>query len=157
MRSLIRGPKDFAAALIYLTIGVCTIVIGRDYPMGTALKMGPAYFPTVLASLLSFIGLFSLIRSFIRDGEAIPGFAWKPLLLITASTVVFGLIVRGAGVAIALPLFVVMTSFASVKFRWGPSLLLAAATTVFCTLVFVTGLGVPLPIIGRWFGSLSFP
>jgi uncharacterized membrane protein YjgN (DUF898 family) len=58
---------------------------------------------------------------------------------------------------IALPLFVLMTSFASVKFRWGPSLLLAAAATVFCTLVFVTGLGVPLPIIGRWFGSFSYP
>jgi hypothetical protein len=157
LRSLIRGPKDFSAALIYLAIGVSTIVIGRDYPMGTAFKMGPAYFPTLLASLLSFIGLISLIRSFLRKGEPIPALAWKPLLLITASTVVFGLLVRGAGMVIALPLFVLMTSFASVKFRWGPSLLLAAAATVFCTLVFVTGLGVPLPIIGRWFGSFSYP
>ena len=153
MRSLIRSPKDFCAALIYLVIGVATIVIGRDYQMGTAFKMGPAYFPTLLAGLLTFIGLISLIRSFLQKGEPIPAFAWKPLLLITAATVVFGLLVRGAGLVIALPLFVLMTSFASVKFRWGPSLLLAAGATVFCSLVFVTGLGVPLPIIGRWFGS----
>ena len=73
--------------------------------------------------------------------------------MIVAATVVFGLLVRGAGLAIALPLFVIMTAFASVKFRWGPSLVLAAGTTVFCVLVFVKGLGVPLPIIGRWFGS----
>ena len=153
MSSRIRSPKDFCAALIYLAIGLGTIVIGRDYQMGTAFKMGPAYFPTFLAGLLSFIGLISLIRSFVSKGEPIPAFAWKPLLLITAATVAFGLLVRGAGLVIALPLFVLMTSFASVKFRWGPSLLLAAGATLFCTLVFVKGLGVPLPIIGRWFSS----
>ena len=153
MRALIRSPKEFCAALIYLVIGAATIVIGRDYPMGTAFKMGPAYFPTVLASLLVFIGLISLIRSFAKDGEPIPAIAWKPLLLITAAAVVFGLLVRGAGVLIALPLFVLTTAYASVRFRWKPSLLLAAAATLFCTLVFVMGLGVPLPIIGRWFSA----
>ena len=153
MNSLIRSPKDFCAALIYLAIGLGTIYIGSDYVMGTAFQMGPAYFPTVLGGLLSFIGLISLIRSFVVRGEPIPAFAWKQLILIVAATVVFGLLVRGAGLAIALPLFVMMTAYASVKFRWGPSLVLAAGTTVFCTLVFVKGLGVPLPIIGRWFGS----
>ena len=153
MSSRIRSPKDFCAALIYLAIGLGTILIGRDYQMGTAFKMGPAYFPTVLAGLLSFIGVISLIRSFLAKGEPIPKFAWKQLLLIVAATVVFGLLVKGAGLAIALPLFVVMTAYASVKFRWVPTLVLAAGTTVFCVLVFVKGLGVPLPIIGRWFSS----
>jgi putative tricarboxylic transport membrane protein len=73
--------------------------------------------------------------------------------LIVAATVVFGLIVKGAGLVVALPLFVIMTAYASVKFRWVPSLILAAASTVFCVLVFVKGLGVPLPIIGRWFAG----
>ena len=68
MNSLIRSPKDFYAAMIYLVIGVSTIVIGRDYQMGTAFKMGPAYFPTVLAALLCFIGLISLIRSGVSSG-----------------------------------------------------------------------------------------
>lgn len=153
MSSLIRNPKDFGAALIYLAIGLSAIYMGRELPMGTALKMGPAYFPTFLGGLLSFIGLISLVRSFVRKGAPIPEFAWKPLLLITGATVVFGLLVRGAGLAIALPLFVIMTAFASVKFRWVPSLALAAGATVFCALVFVKGLGVPLPLIGRWFGG----
>ena len=117
--ALIKNAKDFWAGIIYIAMGTSAITISRDYEMGSALKMGPAYFPTLLASLLSFIGVISLISSFLRKGEPIPAFAWKPLLLITASTVVFGLIVRGAGLAIALPLFILMTSFASVKFRWG--------------------------------------
>lgn len=153
MGSLVRGPKDFCAGLIYLAIGLSAIYMGRELPMGTSVKMGPAYFPAVLGWLLSFIGLISLIRSFVRKGEPVPAFAWRPLLLITGAAVVFGLLVRGAGLAIALPLFVIMTAFASVKFRWVPSLALAAGATVFCALVFVKGLGVPLPLIGRWFGG----
>jgi hypothetical protein len=153
LSSLIRSPKDFCAALIYLTFGLGAIYLGQELPMGTALKMGPAYFPAVLGWALSFIGLISLIRSFLRKGGPIPAFAWKPLLLISAATVVFGLIVRGAGLIVALPLFVMMTAFASAKFRWGPSLALAAGATIFCALVFVKGLGVPLPLIGKWLGG----
>jgi len=153
MRSIVRSPKDFSAALIYLTVGLGAIYLSGELKMGTALKMGPAYFPTVLGCLLAFIGLVSLIRSFIRKGEPIPAFAWKPLLLICIASVVFGLLARGAGLVVALPLFVVMTAFASSKFRWGPSLALAAVATVFCALVFVKGLGVPLPLIGRWLGG----
>jgi putative tricarboxylic transport membrane protein len=153
LSSLIRSPKDFCAALIYLGIGLGAIFLGQELPMGTALKMGAAYFPSVLGWLLAFIGLLALIRSFIARGGPIPAFAWKKLLLITGATVVFGLLVRGAGVLVALPLFVIITATASEKFRWGPTLLLAAATTIVCALVFVKGLGVPLPLIGKWLGG----
>jgi hypothetical protein len=153
LSSLVRSPKDFCAALIYLATGLGAIYLGGDLKMGTALKMGPAYFPTVLGWLLSGIGVIALIRSLVRNGGPIPAFAWKPLLLISLATLVFGLLVRGAGLVVALPLFVLMTAFASVKFRWGPSLALAAVATLFCALVFVKGLGVPLPLIGRWFGG----
>ena len=67
----IRNPKDFYAGMIYLAIGLYAIVMGRELPMGTALAMGPAYFPTVLGAILSFIGLISLIRSLVRTGEPI--------------------------------------------------------------------------------------
>ena len=152
MNSLVRNPKDFFAGLIYVGVGLGAIYIGRELPMGTALKMGPAYFPAVLGWLLAFIGVLSLARSFLRKGGAMSKFAWRPLLLITGATLVFGLLVRGAGLVVALPLFVVMTAFASTKFRWMPTLVLAAAATVFCSLVFVKGLGVPLPLLGKWFG-----
>lgn len=153
MSSFVRSPKDFCAGSIYLATGLCAIYLGRELPMGTAMKMGPAYFPAVLGWLLAFIGLLSLIRSFLQKGEAIPAFAWKPLLWITGATVVFGLIVRGAGVAIALPVFIIMTALASENFHWRPMLVLAVVSTVLCSLVFVTGLGVPLPLVGRWFSG----
>src|SRR5678815_4944978 len=137
MPAMIRSPKDFCAGLIYLAIGLVAIWMGREYPMGTALKMGPAYFPTALGSLLALLGLASVIRSFLQKGDPIPALAWRPLLLITGATVVFGLLLRGAGFAIAMPLFIIITAYASVHFRWIPTLILAVVATVLCALVFI--------------------
>jgi len=119
--------------------------------MGSALKMGPAYFPTILSSLLIIIGVISLVRSFIQQGTPIGSFTFRGLLLVITATMLFGLIVRGAGMIVALPALVIISAYASIRFRWGESLVLAAGLTLFCILVFLKGLGVPLPIVGLWF------
>ncbi|MGH8719204.1 MAG: tripartite tricarboxylate transporter TctB family protein [Burkholderiales bacterium] len=151
--SAIRNPKDFSTGLIYIGIGLAAIFIARDYGMGTAFRMGPAYFPTVLGAALALIGAISLIRSFVRPGEPIGSFAIKALILILAGTLLTGFLIRGAGIAVALPLLIVISAFASAKFRWGPTLAIAAGLTLFCALVFVKGLGIPLPLLGAWFGG----
>ena len=153
MTPLIRNPKDFWAGIIYAAIGLAAIVIGRDYGMGSATKMGPAYFPTVLGALLALIGLASIIRSFLRPGEPIGVFAYKGMTLVLAATILFGVLVREAGVVISIFVLVLMSAYASVKFRWGPSIALAVGITVFCVLVFIKGLGIPLPVFGSWFGG----
>jgi hypothetical protein len=150
---MIRSAKDLWTGLIYIFFGVSAILIARDYGMGTALRMGPGYFPTILGGLLTLVGIISLVRSFVVAGSPIGGFAFKGLLLVVGSTLVFGFILRQAGVVIALPLFVLMSACASARFRWGLSLALAAGITLFCVLVFLKGLGVPLPILGSWFGG----
>jgi hypothetical protein len=148
-----RNPKDFWTGLIYIFFGSSAILIARNYGMGTAIKMGPAYFPTILGGLLLVIGAIAVIRSLIVPGAPISAFAFKGLALVSASVVVFGLIVRGAGLAVALPLLIVISALASTKFRWRPTLIMAAGLTVFCVLVFLKGLGIPLPVIGPWFGG----
>jgi hypothetical protein len=148
-----RNPRDFWTGIIYVAFGLAAILIARGYGMGTAFRMGPAYFPTVLGILLVLIGTVSLLRSFIRPGAPISAFAVKGAFLVVFSTLVFGFIIRGAGLAVALPALVIMSAYASAHFRWPPTLALAAGLTVFCILVFLKGLGVPLPILGSWFGG----
>ena len=148
-----RNPKDFWTGLIYIFFGSSAILIAREYGMGTAVKMGPAYFPTILGGLLLIIGAASVIRSFIVSGVPVSAFAFKGLALVSVSVLVFGFIVRGAGLAVALPLLIVISALASAKFRWRPTLIMAAGLTVFCVLVFLKGLGIPLPILGSWFGG----
>ncbi len=143
--------KDLLAGLIYIFFGVSAILIAREYNMGTAFKMGPAYFPTVLSTLLIAVGSISVIRAFILPGTPIGAISIKGLLLVTASIVVFGLLVRGAGVVIAMPLLLFISAAASTKFRWQTTLMIAAGLTLFCVVVFLKGLGIPLPVIGPWF------
>ncbi|RPH90069.1 MAG: tripartite tricarboxylate transporter TctB family protein [Desulfobacteraceae bacterium] len=155
MASPIRSSKDFRTGMIYVAIGTGAVMIAiiGDYKIGTALRMGPAYFPLVLSFLLIGIGLISLVRSFVQRGTPIGAYTVKGLLLVVVPTVLFGLLVKGAGLIVALPLLVLVSSYASRQFRWGPALALAAGLTVFCALVFLKGLGVPLPILGSWFGG----
>lgn len=147
----IRSIKDLLAGLLYIFFGASAILIARDYNMGTAFKMGPAYFPTVLSTLLIAVGSISVLRAFIFPGTPIGAISIKGLLLVTTSIVVFGLLVRGAGVAIALPALLFISAAASTKFRWQTTLMIAVGLTLFCVLVFLKGLGIPLPVIGPWF------
>ena len=121
--------------------------------MGTAVKMGPAYFPTILGALLVLIGTISVIRSFVVSGTPIGAFAFKGLLFIIVSTLIFGFLVRGAGLIVALPLLVIISAYGSTRFCWRPTIVMAFGLTLFCVLVFIKGLGIPLPIIGSWFGG----
>lgn len=149
--SVIRNPKDFWAGLIYLALGLAALYIAQDYAMGSALRMGPGYFPKVLGGLLALIGLIALVRSFLRPGEAIGRLAWREVLIVLGATVLFGLLLRGGGLVLSLVVLVVVGAYASRHFRLRSSLLLALGLALFSALAFIKGLGIPLVLLGRWF------
>ena len=149
----IRNPKDFWSGLLFLGVGGAVVLLARDYQLGSALKMGPGYFPTALGGLLALVGLVAVARSFIRPGTAMEPFYWRLLLMVTGSTVLFGLLMRGAGLSVAVPVLVLVSSAASIYFRWRTALILAVGLTALAALLFVKGLGLPIPLIGPWFGG----
>lgn len=138
---------------MFTIIGLAAVLIGRDYAMGSAGRMGPGYFPTVLGGLLALLGLVALVRSFFTEGEPLGKFAVKESLLILVAVVLFGLLLRGAGLLVSVVVLVMVSAYASEKFEWKSSVLLAIGGAIFCALVFVLGLGVPMPILGTWFGN----
>jgi hypothetical protein len=152
MSLVIRDPRDFWSGVIFVIVGLAAIFIGRDYSMGSAGRMGPAYFPTILGGLLAVIGLTGVVRSMVRSGEPIGSFALKEIMLVLISVVLFGLLVRGAGLAISIIVLVLVSGYASAKFKLGPFLALGAGLAVFSVLVFVKALGLPMPMFGPWLG-----
>jgi hypothetical protein len=150
----IRNPRDFWAGVIYLALGIAAIWIGRNYPQGTSARMGPGYFPTVLGAILGSLGAISIARSFLRPGEMIAPFAWRPLVTILGAVVLFGLLLDRAGVIIALACLMIVGALASRNSRFDVTTVAAFAGLVaFCVIVFVKGLGVPMPLLGSWFGG----
>ena len=57
----IKSPKDFWAGLMFMVFGLFFLGWGAThYQMGTAVRMGPAYFPVVLGGLQAVLGLLAI-------------------------------------------------------------------------------------------------
>ncbi len=149
----IRNPKDFWSGLLFLGVGGAVVLLARNYQLGTALKMGPGYFPTALGGLLAVVGLIAIARSFVRPGTAIEPFHWKLLLIVLGATLLFGVLVRNAGLIAAVAVLTLTAATASVYFRWRAAIALTAALVLFSVVVFVKALGLPMPLIGPWLGG----
>ncbi len=154
MTSHVLRKKDFWAGALYIALGAGAFWIGRDYPMGSSVRMGAGYFPAVLSVALVLIGFASVARSFFQSGETVGAIAWKPLVLIVGATALFGVLLQTLGLVVALIVLVLASAAASQHFRIELKASIGLALLVaFCVLVFVKGLGVPLPILGSWFGE----
>jgi hypothetical protein len=155
--SIVRHPKNFWIGIIFLIVGLAAVVLIQDNEMGSAGRMGPAYFPTVLGALLALVGLADIIRAFVgrrsEAHDAIGTFHIRDIVIILGAVILFGILMRGAGLAVAAFVLVLLSAFASKQFKLGSSLLLAVALAIFSVLLFVKLLGLPMPIIGPWLGG----
>jgi Tripartite tricarboxylate transporter TctB family len=153
MPALIRNPKDFWTGLVFIGFGIAFLLIALGYPIGSARRMGPGYFPTILSCVLILIGLAAAIRSFFGQGAPVGSFALKALALVTLGTVLFGFLVRDAGIVASIVVLILISAYASIHFRWRSAVLLAIFMTLFCVSVFIYGLGLSIPVIGPIFGG----
>lgn len=151
--ALVKDPRNFLVGAMFLCAGAAALLIGRDYEMGTAGAMGPAYFPSLLGGLLALVGAAGVVRSTLLAGAPLERFAFRRLALVAGALVVFGLLLRGAGLVPAVIVLVMGSSLAGADFRPGRALLLAFGLALFSFLVFVSGLGLPLEAFGSWFGG----
>ena len=86
----IKNGRDFWAGLMFLGFGLGFMLVAQNYPMGSAVRMGPAYFPTVLGGMLAVLGGMVFFRAFVSKFEhPLKVFTFRPLLLV-ASIVVGG-------------------------------------------------------------------
>lgn len=84
----IRNGRDFWAGLMFLGFGLGFMAVAQNYPMGSAVRMGPAYFPTVLGGMLAVLGGMVFFRAFVSKFEhPLKVFLFRPLLLVAAIVV----------------------------------------------------------------------
>jgi len=67
----IKRPKDFWAGLMFIGFGLFAVVWSlAHYQMGTAVRMGPGYFPVLLGGLLAVLGAMVFAESLISAPPA---------------------------------------------------------------------------------------
>ena len=142
----IRNIKDFSAGLMFIAFGSAGIGMAQAYPFGTAARMGPAYFPTLISGLLITFGVFVALRGLVVEDHKLGTFHFKSLFLVLASVVLFGFALERLGLIVAIFTLVVLASLGGTEFRLRRVLVLAAILAVGSTLVFIYGLGLQIPI-----------
>jgi uncharacterized membrane protein len=138
--------KDVWAGLLLIAIGAAAVFIARNYAFGTALRMGPGYFPIVLGGLLIAFGVY-MLASGLRQAEQIAG-SWslRALVILPLSLVLFGVLMERAGFVPAMLVLIFGSATASTEFRLVEVLLFSIGLTALSVAVFVWALGLPYPL-----------
>ena len=146
-----RHNRDFWAGVCYIGLGAVAMWIARDYPFGSALRMGPGYFPSVLGGIMIAFGIAVVLMG-VKNNERIkPGFSLRALIVLPLATVVFGVTMEHAGFIPALLLLIPVSAAASKEFKWVEVGLLTVGLTIMSLAIFIWGLGLPYPMIkGIW-------
>ena len=135
MDSKIKDGKDFWAGVMFTGLGVMFMAFSTNYPMGTAVRMGPAYFPTWLGALMAVLGLIVFFRSFV--GKPVASwrvFPMRPWLLLV-SCILMAILYFGEDMFFkGNPLIIKQTvsAIAIVTFlsSWGPPALFIVLTAI---------------------------
>jgi hypothetical protein len=146
---------NLACGLIFIGFGLFFGVQALTMEIGTALRMGPGYFPLVLAGVLVVIGSVIIVTAMRVNSEPFGPIAWRGALFILPAPIVFGLTVRGLGFVGALFSTALIAAFASHRMKPAAALLLALAVTIFAVAVFSYGLGLPFRRFGPWLSFLG--
>ena len=139
--------KDFWAGAMLIVVGAATMLISRNYAFGSALRMGPGYFPTVLGGILILFGLYLVVAG-LRSNEKIKG-SWslRAMIVLPLAFVLFGVLMTHAGFVPALLVLIFGSALASPQFRLVEVLLLSVVLVAISVALFVYGLGLPYQLL----------
>ena len=143
---MIKSKKDLYAGLMFMVLGTFFALWALNYPMGSSVRMGPAYFPTILGWMTAGLGAIIFIRGLtIPDVDPNP-IKWRPLLLINGAAVVFGLLVDPLKIGLvgAVVASVIVCAYGGYEFKWKEAIAEAVILIVVVWGAFVWGLG-PAP------------
>jgi hypothetical protein len=142
--------QDFLSGAMFLGCGGTFLWLAGSLSFGNSRSMGPAYFPTIMAVVLIAIGLTVLVRSLFGGSGPVQGFAFRAAGLVTVGAVLFGILIRDAGLILSVIVLVLVSALGSRRMRIVPVLALAVGLSAACTILFVGALGLPIPIVGPW-------
>ncbi|KRD63741.1 tripartite tricarboxylate transporter TctB family protein [Ensifer sp. ENS10] len=150
MKSLSFDTTNALCGGILTAVGLFFTWQAFNLELGTAFRMGPGYFPLVLAIILTLLGIVILVQSTRVQGEPIGPIALRGMAFILPAPIFFGLTVRGLGFAPALFFTALIACFASGRMKPLMALALSLALTAFSVAVFSYGLGLPFQRFGPW-------
>jgi hypothetical protein len=145
----IKVNRDGVAAVLVAGFGGCTAIYAyQHYALGVFNRMGPGMFPLILGLVLVVIGVLLFAKSLLVEGEVVH-IDVREALIILASLVVFGLLIRPFGMIPAVAALVVVSMAAAPPYSLGRIAALAAFVTALVVVIFDVAMNLHIPLI-RW-------
>lgn len=134
----IRLSRDLLCGALLILVAGFFLIASQKYALGTPNRMGPAFFPVLLAVLLGLVGVALCVRGAASGDKdlVVAELALRPTLLIMASIGVFGLLLRPGGLVLALAASLLIAVFARPGARWTEALAIVAVLVAFGVLLF---------------------
>lgn len=135
----------FLVSVALVAVGIVGVVVGLDYDMGTARRMGPGFFPVVLSGLLVALAAIEGITCLIKREDS-PPLDLRPMVAMLASVLGFAVAIVMFGL---IPAFFASTFIATLaERRYGlwPALALSFGMCVFAWIIFDQMLSMPIPL-----------
>jgi hypothetical protein len=143
--------RDFIAGAFFFLTGIAVTAVSSNYPLGTAMRMGPGYFPALLGGVLTLLGLAIGFKAF-RSARPLTDLSLEPLtlrpaLMVSAGILLFAAAIQSAGLALSTIGLVFVSGFAHRQFRWNQLALSALGLTVAAVGIFAYGLQLPFRVL----------
>jgi len=138
--------KDFLSGLMFIAIGAGAMFIGSDYPIGSALRMGPGYFPVALGGIIFVFGVYTLVQGLIKKEKLVGAWSVRALILLPVAFVVFGFLVDHGGFVPALVALVFISAAAGSEFSFKEVLIEIVVLTAASVGLFIYALELPYPL-----------
>lgn len=138
--------RETLASLLFMGVGGVFAIASLQHPMGTAVSMGRGFFPFWVGAILAALGVLMLVRSLTARGGERLSIDLKPLVAITASILVFAVLLPFAGLYVATVATVLVAARAEKGFGFRAAVALGIGLAVAAHLAFVAGIGLQLPL-----------
>lgn len=136
----IHNQKDFWSGVMFVVIGILFMLWSQAYQFGTASRMGPGYFPTVLGGMQVVFGLMVMWPSLKGPEVKVERFGWRGLFVILGAVALYAILLPHVGFVVALVALILISAWASPEFGWKESLISVVVLGILSYLVFVVGL-----------------
>jgi hypothetical protein len=148
----VLARADVLSGLLFIAIAAFGLWASRNYPVGTALRMGTGYMPRLLCWILLGLGVVVLAQGLRRPAEPLRASsqAWRAVLSVTLSLVAFGLSIERLGLVLAIVLLTGIGALATRTLRPLETAIAALALIALSWAIFIFGLGLTIPVWPEW-------
>jgi hypothetical protein len=144
--------KNVLAGLMFIAVALVGLWESRNYPVGTALRMGTGYVPRLLCWLLIGLGSIILLQglreSAAKDRSRMTGL--RPVIFVTTSLAIFGLSIERLGLVVSIFLLIGIGAIAARSLRPIETFIAALVLTALSWAIFIVGLGLTIPVWPEW-------